>query len=444
MLPNKIKPSSRSSSQCAFYPMWGLGAARTSLSSPNENENLARSLLDSGDIHGAIHKYSLASRLYKDRNKGRKATETKLLSKLLSAIVKGMEAVTEEEFRSSISDFEEVGQIIDKLTGKEKEGIHELVDGLTLLAKASIENIHGRSHTAIQLLQDAERIFGLVEDKLPHIIAFLENQRLVASFAAHSIRALTASGSDNAAYQMNRAAAFKDIEKLKMGGHFTDLLAVQLEFIDSIVPFNTGLSLLRQNLREARRYIMEAEKRMSESIRRWEAVSDNAKKGVIHVYSNEIIIRGIKGISQTAKGLVSYIDGESALYLGDTVGARKGFAKALKILKSSAENVASLGDYSKYLLNGIDLYERNCTYHLNSMSNLSSGERRRLGLSAGKQFGLLFAISLISFISLSVVGLIETSTDTILVFSLMVSAISVFGLNATKLFNVFPSNGKGK
>lgn len=285
----------------------------------------------------------------------------------------------------------------------------------------------------------------MVHDKLPNISAYAENQRLVISFAAHSTRALSASGKDNAAYQINRAAALRDIEKLKRAGHFVDLQAVQMNFIDSIVPFTTGISLLSQNQRDARRYFIDAEKKMSESIRRWEEViGDKAKKGVFNVQSNEIIIRGIKGMSLTARGLANYVDGESALYLGDPVGAKKGFVKALKILKTSAENVASLGDYSKLLLDGIDLYEKKCIYHLNNMSDLSSGLRRRLGLSAGKQFGLLFAISVAAFIGLRVLGLLDTPTETILFFSLMVSAISVFGLNATKLVKIFPSNQRAR
>lgn len=409
---------------------------------PTEIEIEAKSLFDSGDIQGAIQKYSLASKMYKDGKDEVKANQNRFASKLLSAIMKASDAVTEVEFENSISDFEEARKVITKFAGKEKEGYEELVHGLISLAKASIENIHGRSQQGAMIFEDAAKTFGQLEDKLPELGGFAETQRLGASFAANSTRALRASGKDNATYHMNRAAALRDIESLKGRGQSTEFLEVQVQFIDSTVPLYQGMALLSSDPREARRYLVEAEKKMSESLRFWEHLTKKGKKRILLGHSNDIVTRGYKGINETAKGLVSFIDGEILLYLGDTVGARKGLDKALKTLRSSSENVASLGDYSKILLEGIQVYESRCIYHLNSMSKVSSGVRRRIGLSAGKQFGLLFVISLISFLSLSRMELIDLSDNSILLFSLVVSGLSAFGLNAIKLFNVLSSSVK--
>lgn len=405
------------------------------MTSASESENQTKSLLDSGDVQGAIHKYNLASKLYQSDNDA-KAIETRLLSKLLSANMKASEGVTESEYLSSISDFEEVRKIVVQVGGKQNEALREFISGLILTVKASIENVNGRSDSAIEMLQESEKILAIVEDKFPHIVAHAENHRLVVSFMVHLIRAMTAAAKGKQAiFQINRAAAFKGLQKLNDRGQFTDLLAIQLELADSIMPFNEGLSLLIQNKREARQKIIESGKKMTLVIRQWEKKRRNVKEK-FYAHSGEIIIQGIRGISQTANGLASFVAGETALYQGDVIGARKGFVKALEIMKSSAENVASLGDYSKELLEGIELYEKRSTFYLNNMADQGPGVRRRFGLSAGKQFGLLFTVSFSSFIGLRIIGLLDVSGETILSYSLIVSLVSVFGLNATKLFNI--------
>ncbi|HEX5358392.1 MAG TPA: hypothetical protein VFW99_00595, partial [Candidatus Nitrosotalea sp.] len=193
---------------------------------------------------------------------------------------------------------------------------------------------------------------------------------------------------------------------------------------DAILAFNEGYTSIEDDSEIALSFFKKSSELATKTI---ETLN---KAQTIH--RAKIFIQYNKGLVGAIKAVISYVGGRQNLLVGNSQLAKYDFEKAIKESTKAMEDSQIAGDFSLPLIQVLtNISESSRKFSQNISKTIR--QSKRFGISAGSQFGVVFFVTLITFVVLGNFQLFLVSSYIEIYVSLTVASITAFGLNALKL-----------
>lgn len=390
-------------------------------------------LMHEGKLDLALVQLNLASKEYGKERNSKKASECAILYKYLSGTAHMGNATNPAEIEQAISELKEARKLLKHSRDKESKDVLMLTEGTILQARAIKEVWEGKVSEGLKLMEEAGKQFLLAKDKVPDLADLMEGSRLEAISEAYFGRALESlQAGDLPSYMMNLGASRKNLQDL-----------IDLVKDDDMEAFYSGWASLKEAIAQ---FMMASRELGSDEMQKAMSTLRESSKSALKASqtfpkSTKLPIeRKLQTSRQLANGhqaavkaVTSFVEAQRSLYLGQSELAKRAFLRAAKECELSIQQLATTGQLGGRLVASLFIIQGIARREASTISTVVRFSRSRLALSAGAQFGLVFFVTLGSFISIGSVGLLVVSSDLAVYTSLIVAAITAFGLNAVKL-----------
>jgi len=400
------------------------------MSKAKQYEDEADRLMEDGNFEGGLVQLNLAAKEYEQEGNHEKAQECTTMYRLFSGLMHMGAATGLVEIKQALSEFREARRLLRVSEDPNAKDLVLLTEGLVLEAKGLFHLWNGKLLEGIDLIDSAGEKFIVVKDKVPELAEFAEGLRLETLTEVYFLRALLAlQQGDLTTYTVNLGESQRALEDL-----------MNLVKDQDLRTFYSGV----ETLRKAQIALVVAFRHLAE-------IEVDQARPLLNE-SSELALRAVrdladlrnpraKALREAARGhqaaskaiAIYHFDGIRNLSLGNPHLAKQAFQRVLKETETATRQLAAAGLFGRPLVNMLLLLQSSAKVQVKTISAVVRRSRGKVAISAGTQFALVFFVTLGSFIALKYFGIFVVSLSPVLYVSLVVAAITAFGLNALKL-----------
>lgn len=402
------------------------------MSKAKEYEDDAHRLQAAGKLESSLAKFNLASKAYEKEGDQNKAQELAFSYKLVSGLVHLSTSRNLMEIEHVISEFKQARKLLRDKGNSEDQKFGIILDGMILQTEGLREIWKGESFTNLDHFEKARKKFLLVKDRAPNWTGIAEILRLETTVEVYHARAIAAlDQGDMSAFTMNLGECRKtrsDLLNLVKDHSTKELISGTGALYDSSTAFRRAL-LEESDFAQATSFLKESSDLAAIAIQSLASVGPSEPRA-------ETLGRTAKGLQLGATAMCGYLDGITRLYAGSTQLARQNFQLFITQSEAALEHLAQSGEFGRPLVELLSQYRKYARQNVKGIATAVRHWRKRIALSAGQQFGLVFAVTFTVFVILQNFQLFQVSSFLIFYGSLIVAAITAFGLNAVRLKNL--------
>lgn len=384
------------------------------------------------------NKFQLAASEFAKEGKTEEASECEALYRFYSGFLYLVSAYTLDDVKQAIKHFRRAGRLLKAFDDPEPQALSELSEAYLLLSKGMLGLWKRDIDGATKLFEKANKQLSRIKDAVPEFSELAETPQLEALGEYHSAKAFEAFFKDDlTSYTSHIGESIRLIKRLvsisreELKRFYTALLYSRQASNKLISTASTTISKDKAIVQTT---LKEADDLLSQSIKEFSAVialNPKVKTLKMQAVGTQNLI---KAFSQEGEALVE-------LFSGRPQSAREKFENAFERANEAIKISSEIGVWGSQILPvAIQVRDRSRNY-ATSIAMTAKRRKRRIAIDASKQFFLVFFISLATFIVLNYTKLLQTAALHQLYFSLIVAAVTAFGLNAVKLKElVFPSH----
>jgi hypothetical protein len=391
---------------------------------------------EGGKLVDAATKYNLAALEFAKEGKKREANQCKILYRLLAGLASQVGAYTTDDVKESIKHYRETRKLLRGQMDQEAQDLLEMTEGMLLTARGLQELWAENTDDSIKLFEKAGQHYLKVKDRVPDFADIAEVCRLEALSEMYTLKANRAlclgdfssytvfAGEAKRCSEITISMVNEEAKRLHTGIHL--FRKAQMKFVSAIISLGSYDAIT------ARTHLKEHQDLLTDCIEEMSAVKAEASRPRARA-----IEKAATGLQQGARGLSDYLDASRMLYLGNPQLARKKFERAFSEADNALELLSSIGQWGKPLIPFVTTIRDQSKGFSRSITLAAKHSKRRIAIDASKQFGLLFFISLCTFIILDYGSFLQTAPLVKVYISLVVASVTAFGLNATRLKELF-------
>ena len=391
----------------------------------------AENLLREGGMPSEIaEKFQLAASEFAEEGKTEEANKCRSMYEFFSGLSCLLGAYTLDDVKEAVKHFQKTKKQLKDLSDSDAQAFSELAEGQVILAKGMLELWKENLDKGIKLLEKADQHFLQIKDRQPTFSDMAEVIRLEALSEGYFAKAIMAfsegdsTSSTSCAGESMRltntliSKANGDSKKFYVGVRFLRHATLKL--------ISLATNIVQQDRLTTDKLLKETHDLLTQSIEEFSTIEiKNPRVEALRMYG--------MGMQAVIEAVSDYQEGLTALYTGNPHSAKKKFENAFEHADDAVRTFSEIGQWGKPVLPAAISVRDEAKRHSTSITLATKRAKRRIAVDASKQFGLVFFISLATFIVLNYTKLLQTGALDQIYFSLIVAAITAFGLNALKL-----------
>lgn len=387
---------------------------------------------EGGNPSDIAKKFNLAASEFARKGEEKEAHWCKYWYRFFAGVSCLFDAYAVDDIKEGIKHFREARKLLKNQNTQKAQDLTIFTEGWSLGARGMLELWKGNTDKSISLFEKAGQHYLQVKDRVPDLSDFAEIARSEALMEAYALKAAKAlSAGDYSSYTTFAGESNRFLQSIismadeKVKGFYSGIKFYR----NAQTKFQAAfLSLVSGDVVAAKGHLKESQILLAQCTEEMSTIEYPMPKA-----RAQALKKAATAWQQALEGFSEHLDGSTELLLGKPQLAKKKFESAYEKANNALEVLTIIGQWGRPLIPFVTDLRNRSKGLSRSITLATKHAKRRIAIDAGKQFGLVFILLLLTFVALDHFDLLQTTGSEKIYVSLIVASVTAFGLNALKL-----------